>query len=371
MKVAVIGGTPDSLVNFRGELLKSLSETCDEVFALSSSSEMAVEDVDDLGVQYGEYFLKRNGFNPFSDVMTFLSLVKFYLKVSPDKVLAYTIKPIVWGGIASRLVRKKDFYALITGLGFAFQGGGVKRNLLRNLVCFLYKMALNNSSAVIFQNPDNLELFVSLGIVAREKCHLVNGSGVDVERFSPRPIPNKKEITFLLIARLLGEKGIREYVSAASMVRLRYPEARFLLVGPEDSSPDRIDINEVEKWHSSGVISYEGPTNDVREYIGGCHVFVLPSYHEGLPRTVIEAMAMNRPILTTLAPGCKETVEDGVNGFLVNSKDPEALADKMIWFIENPTRLGEMGKHSRTLAEAKFDVRQVNQCIFNIMRITD
>ena len=193
----------------------------------------------------------------------------------------------------------------------------------------------------------------------------MNGSGVDLSSFTKNPL--SQDNSFLLIARLLGDKGIREYALAAKIIKKKYPSAVFNLVGPEDPSPDGIPLKEVLAWHDSGIINYHGGANDVRPYIEKANIFVLPSYHEGMPRTVLEAMAMGRPILTTNVPGCKETVINGKNGWLVEKANADALAQRMIWCIENQGEWQRMGDKSHEMAVEKFDVHKVNQELLKIM----
>ncbi|ELB2925715.1 glycosyltransferase family 4 protein, partial [Vibrio alginolyticus] len=302
-------------------------------------------------------------------IVTLFSLAKIFKKNQPEIVLAYTIKPIIWGAVAARFVNVPFFYAMVTGLGYAFQKGGFAKNLLNSLVKFLYRVALKKSKGVIFQNRDNMQVFIDEGIVSQEKCFLVNGSGVDLSHYQLSPLSPKPH--FLLIARLLGDKGIREYAKAAEIVKQQYPEAVFELVGPEDPSPDGIKLDEIDKWGSSGAVEYRGATTDVRPFIENCSIFVLPSYHEGMPRTVLEAMAMGRPILTTDVPGCRETVVNGENGWLVEKANVEQLAERMVWFIENQNQWPVMGKKSHTMANEKFDVHKVNAEILKIMGLSD
>ncbi len=235
------------------------------------------------------------------------------------------------------------------------------------LVVFLYRLALKNAEKVIFQNPDNRQVFIEKGIVPEHKTCVVNGSGVDLSHFEVKPLT--QEPRFLLIARLLGDKGIREYIAAAEMVKKKYPNAYFQLVGPEDPSPDGISLSELERLNVNRSVDYVGGTKDVRPYIESCNIFVLPSYHEGLPRTVLEAMATARPILTTDVPGCRETVVNGYNGFLVEKANFVQLAEKMIWFIENQDEWQGMALASRTIVEDKFDVHKVNKALMNIMEL--
>ncbi|MEM0514217.1 glycosyltransferase family 4 protein [Pseudoalteromonas sp. YIC-827] len=368
MKIIVIGTYPPSLINFRGALLARLAQKHDVIALANGASQVIQDELNALGVKYIDYPVSRSGFNPFKDIITLHTYRKLFAVENPDLVLSYTIKPIVWGGIAARLCGVKGFIAMVTGLGYAFQKGGLLKKGLVSLVTNLYKVALKSANAVIFQNPDNLKVFVDESIVPKKKCFLVNGSGVNLEKFTPAPLPVSN--SFLLIARLLGDKGIREYYHAAKLVRQLYPQAIFNLVGPTDPSPDGIQFAEVEKWVSEGVIQYHGSTDDVRPFIESSRFFVLPSYHEGLPRTVLEAMAMSRPILTTNVPGCRETVINGENGWMVDKEDAEQLAEKMIWMIEHPKKVDEMAKASLALVREKFDVHKVNEEILKIMEIS-
>jgi len=370
MKICIIGALPASLLRFRGELIKSFVSDGHQVVAMSSGA--SVDDalsIKLLGARYVDYAVQRNGLNPFSDFYTLLNLVKLFAAEKPDLVLAYTIKPVIWGGIAAKIFSNIKFYGLITGLGFAFQKGGLRRNLLATLVVNLYRVSLSNASKIVFQNPDNLQAFVDLKIIHNEKAACVNGSGVDLDYYVTSQVM-ATGFTFLSIARLLGEKGLREYAAAAKILKKKYPDVVFQLLGPEDPSPDGISISEVNIWQKAGHIEYLGSTNDVRPYINNCSVFVLPSYHEGMPRTVLEAMAVGRPILTTNVPGCKETVVDGENGFLVPAENVEALVDCMERFILNPNLIKTMGRRSREIAEEKYDVHKVNQSILEIMGLS-
>lgn len=368
--ILLIGARPRSLINFRGELLKTLINKGYHVIGMADlSAPDNNEKLQTIGVTFRSYPVERNGLNPLADLKTLHALRSTFKTLQPTAVLAYTIKPVIWGALASRAVPHTRFYALITGLGFAFQGETRKRRLLIKLVTGLYRIALKRAERVIFQNPDNLNEFVQRGIVPAEKCALVNGSGVDIAHYPFSPLPNGNVI-FLSIGRLLGEKGFREYAQAAQIVKTHNPKTIFLLLGPKDPSPDGIPLTEVQAWHDQGIVQYLGSTNDVRPYLQKCHIYVLPSYHEGMPRTVLEAMAIGRPILTTDVPGCRETVINGDNGYLVPKADAQALAERMTWFIEHPDQWERMGKRSRELAEEKFDVHKVNREIMKIMKLS-
>jgi len=363
----LLGTNARTLINFRGDLVKSLSNK--NLHVILSSSKPDFSDLDVLkhlgNVEYRTIHLEKSGLKFYSDIKTLVNINSLIKKYKPRFILAYGIKLVIWGGVAAR-VTNTQFYALITGLGFAFQGQSTKRRLLTKLVSFLYKVALRNSKAIIFQNEDNLNFFIDKGIVPRSKTHIVNGSGVDIEKFySARFL--KSDVCFLCVSRLLGEKGLREYAVAARIVKKKYPNVKFDLVGPQDLSPDAISLSEVSSW--SDCIDYKGSTSDVRKYIKACHVFILPSYHEGLPRSTLEAMSMGRPILTTNATGCKETVKEGINGFMVPIGSSKELAVKMIWYIENKDKIQSMGEESRKIVEKRFDVRKVNKEMMRILGV--
>ena len=366
MRIIILGTVPNDLLNFRADLIKDFLRNGHEVIASSSKldSSSAVH-MNRLGIEYEDIFLNRHSLSFIGDLRTLNSLSNFFKTKQPDLILAHGIKLVIWGGISAR-IRKIPFFALITGLGFAFQGKTFKRRLLTKLVSFLYSIALKNSKAVIFQNKDNRDLFIKNGIVNPTKTHIVDGSGVDIEKYNFSKQPDT-DVSFLLVSRLLGEKGLREYAAAAKIVKSKFPKAKFELVGAEDASLDAISLEEIKSW--SNYIDYKGSTNDVRPYIKKCHVYVLPSYHEGLPRSTLEAMSMGRPVITTDAAGCKETVENGVNGFIVPVRSVKKLAKKMIWFIENRDKIKIMGEQSRIIVEKKFDVRIINQEMLRIMGI--
>jgi glycosyltransferase involved in cell wall biosynthesis len=371
LRVAIVGALPESLLNFRGDFLRKLVSEGYEVIAMSHDAKPnVIASLEKMGVSFISFPIQRNRASPFEDLKTFLALRKILQTLKPDVMMAYTIKPVIWGGLAVRGIQDVRFYALITGLGFAFQGEDGIRGYLVRLVVLLYRFALIRASGVIFQNPDNKNEFIKRKIVADKNCFIVNGSGVDLTRFAQSPLSNKQCI-FLAIGRLLGDKGFREYAAAACLVKKRFPDVSFRLVGPADPSPDSIPIAEVQSWNEQGWIEFFGAIKDVRPFINDCSVFVLPSYHEGMPRTILEAMSVGRPILTTDVSGCRETVISGENGFLVPKADARALAERMIWFIENQDMLQKMGNKSRQLAEEHFDVRTVNDKLLSILGLKD
>ena len=364
----VLGTSAKSLINFRGDLVRSLSNK--DLHVTLSSSKPDFSDLDVFShlnnVEYQTIHLERNGLNFYDDIKTLFDISSLIKRAKPRFILAYGVKLVIWGGLSARAAHV-PFFALITGLGFAFQGGGsFRRKFLTKLVVFLYKIALKHSKAVIFQNKDNRNIFIEKGIVPRSKTHVVNGSGVNIKKYSVSRFP-ETHFSFLCVSRLLGEKGLREYAAAAKIVKDKFPDVKFYLVGPEDPSPDAISLEEVSGW--SDYVNYNGSTNDVRPYIEECHIYVLPSHHEGLPRSTLEAMSMGRPILTTNAVGCKETVEEGINGFMVPVGSTIKLTEKMIWYIENEDKIQSMGKESRSIVEDKFDVHKVNKEMLRILGV--
>jgi len=327
--------------------------------------------LEELGASYRQIPLHRTGLNPLKDINTLFSLRRALQEIKPDLVFSYTVKPIVYGSIAAHLAGVKRMYAMIEGLGYVFTGQNIKQKLLRQLVSFLYHKTLKYNRAVFFLNPDDMQLFIERGIVpSTVKPVLINGIGVNIEKFAFYP-PKLSPVTFLLIARLIKDKGILEYVEAARLLKQKYPMAKFQLLGPLDINPAAITQAQLDQWSKEGIIEYLGKTNDVRPYIADASVYVLPSYREGTPRSVLEAMSMGRPIITTDAPGCRETVVNGRNGFLVPVKDIIALKSAMEKFILEPDLIVQMGKQSRIIAEEKYDVRKVNRVILQEMGLID
>lgn len=294
-----------------------------------------------------------------SDLKTFFDLKNVFQVYRPDVCLLYNIKPVLYGSLAARVVRVPRIFSMITGAGYVFGDSSIQQRLLKTLVLPFYKLALSGNTKAFFQKPDDQELFLREGLVSETgQCVLINGSGVDTEYYWEVP-PITDKIVFLLIARLISEKGVYEYVEAARVIKKNYPNAIFRLLGPFDSNPTSISKGQVEMWHNEGAIEYLGATRDVRPFIAESSVFVLPSYREGTPRTVLEAMSMGRPIITTDAPGCRETVIDGRNGYLVPVRDVDALVEAMERFVLNPEIIPVMGRESRRIAVDKYDVRKV------------
>lgn len=367
MKIIVLASYANSLLNFRQELLEALVSKGHHVTACApEKNEYVKEKLNSLNIEYRPLPLERTGMNPIKDAKTFLRLISFFKEIKPDMLISYTIKPVIYGSLAARLAGITNIYSIITGLGFAFEGGTKKRKLLRLLVKVLYKVSLSTNTKVFFQNPDDLQLFKNLGIIKPGQEILINGSGVNLHKYQEAaPLINPP--TYLLIGRLLKEKGVGEYAEAAKQLKKRYPSAVFRLLGPFDENPSSFQADQVNEWHKSGVIDYLGKTRDVRPYIAAAGVYVLPSYREGTPRSVLEAMAMGRPIITTDVPGCRETINMGRNGFLVPVRDTKALINAMEKFILDPSLIPAMGRQSRIYVEERYDVHNVNKNILDAM----
>lgn len=361
MKILIIAGFAESLVRFRIDLISTLIDNGNEVCVACPNIDSLTEaTLTEKGVNIYQVPLKRAGMNPLQDIGYLCGLIRLMRAISPDAVLAYTIKPVIYGLLASGFTNVKKRFALITGLGYAFTGPATgARSMIRKVVRLLYRYALLRASVIFFQNPDDEALFKQLGITSDlAKTRIVNGSGVNTMAYSVVPVPNNK--VFLLIARLLGDKGVREYAAAAAIVKKKHPDARFDLAGWIDENPDAIKKQELDAWVQSGHINFLGKLADVRPAIAKCAIYVLPSYREGTPRTVLEAMAMGRAIITSDAPGCREAVVHRVNGLLVPVKSIKELADGMLTLIENQNLLIEYGQNSRRIAEDKYDVHKVN-----------
>ncbi|MBI6605755.1 MULTISPECIES: glycosyltransferase family 4 protein [Pseudomonas] len=375
MKFLLIASYADSLINFRGPLVDALRAQGQEVHVaapdMPPGSAVRVH-LEQKGVVVHEIPLRRVGMNPFADLLTLVALCKLMRDIKLDSVLAYTVKPVIYGLLAARIMKVKRRFALITGLGYAFQSAGSQaggaRAMLKALVQRLYALALSSATRVFFQNPDDEALFKQLRLVSVDTpSTVVNGSGVDVNDFKVAPFP--EHLSFLLIGRLLGDKGVREFVSAARAVKSKHAHVIFKIAGWIDENPNAIAREELEAWIVEGTVEYLGRLKDVRPAIANSSVYVLPSYREGTPRTVLEAMAMGRAVITTDAPGCRETVIDGVNGFLVPVQKVDELTTAMLSFAENPHLVSMLGNKSRELAELKYDVKKVNAAMLQGMGI--
>ena len=367
MKFILISPKNRTAYNFRGELIKVIIGCGYEVIVTGPDRDN-VERIEELCARFVEIPMNKNGVNPLEDLKYQKALEELFRKEKPDVTLGYTSKPVIYGAIAAKKAGVPHIVSMVTGAGYAFTSQSAKAKVIKRIMSALYKKAFRCADTVVFQNNDDKDEFVSSHLLKEEKIRIVSGSGVDTVRFSVCDYPEK--ITFFMLSRLLKSKGVNEYLEAARIVKEKHPEVSFALLGKYESDmQDAIPRDEIEQYINDGIISRYDETNDVRPYYEKCSVYVLPSYREGTPRTVLEAMSMGRAIITSNAPGCRETVIDGETGFLVPVKDSQAVADCMIKFIENPDLIASMGKKSAEYCRSRFDVNIVNKDMLSYLQI--
>ena len=380
MKVVVLAAYASSLIKFRGPLIEEICQRGHEVTCLAPGKDASLGGMDEVdisssletfGAKYRQVDVHRTSVNPHKDLKYASSLNRAISDIEPDRIFAYTMKPIIYGGMVARKLGHEHFYPLFSGLGYAFnlERFSLKQRIVGGLVKRMLRVAVRRSPRVIFQNQDDEQLLTELGIVAPgQQTAIASGSGVDLSYYKYQPLTGQRRpLTFLMVARLLLDKGIREYAAAAELVKQKYPDSRFLLIGPSDeNNPAVPTADEMANWKA---IEYLGSVKDVRPYLNECDVFVLPSYREGTPRSTLEAMAIGRAVITTDAPGCRETVVDGENGFLVPIRDSGAIVDAMEQFLVEPELCRGMGQVSRAMVEEIFDVRKVNQDMLRFLEI--
>ena len=372
--IAVVASYTPSLTNFRLELLKRMVEAGHDVVAFAPEDDETVRaDLAAIGVRLITIPMARTGINPLQDVATLAALWRHFRRLRPDMIVPYTMKPIIYGGIAARMAGVAERCFLVTGLGHVFSEAGAatrKGALVRRLSVWLYRFAFAGAKAVFAYNDADVADIRAHRLLRDDSLlTLVSGSGVDLDHYASSKPPSGAPV-FLVVARLLKDKGIVDYVEAARLLRQKYPDAEFQLLGHFDPNPAAISRADIEAWVAEGTLNYLGETRDVRPYLAGCTVFVLPSYYrEGIPRSILEAMATGRAIITTDLPGCRDTVVPGVNGYLVEPKNPKELAEAMAAFAEQPGLAETMGQKSRELAQSKFDVHAVNRILLQRMEL--
>ena len=361
MKILFVSNTSWSIHNFRLGLMNALKEKGFNI-AFCAPYDEYTERLKNRGFKYFRINLDRKGTNIFKDLKLIYNLYKIYKKERPDLVFHYTIKPNIYGAIAAKSAKVKCINT-VTGLGYVFTR--TRKNLLSEFVKFLYKTSFKFPVKIFFQNGDDFSFFVENKIINKNKAVLVKGSGVNTDYFHPnvcKNIEKNNDFVFLFVGRLLWDKGVGEFISASQIVKEKYKSSEFWFLGPIDKgNPSAVPEEKIKSWQKRGLINYLREANDVRPFICQADCIVLPSYYrEGIPRSLLEAMAMEKPIITTNSVGCKEVVENEKNGFLVPIKDSAALAEAMIKMIELPyeKRL-EMGKHGREKVLREFDEKIV------------
>ncbi len=357
-KVAIVANSTWNVYNFRLNIVNALLENGAELIIIAPIDKYVSQltELGDLTIVPLEK-LKRNGTNPIRDFNLFMELYRIYKQYKPDVVLHYTNKPNIYGSIASRLAGISNT-CVVTGLGYSF----IHKGWLNKLVKTLYRIAFNFADQVLFENLDDKALFEKEQLVNKYKAFHIKGCGVDLNHFKPGiEIQEENNICFSFIGRLLYDKGIVEFVNAAKIVHKKYPAVKFKIIGfLDDGNPAHIKRSDLLNWVSSEIIQFNGHTDDVRPFIEESTCIVLPSYREGLPRIIMEAMAMAKPVITTQTAGCREMVEEGVNGYLIKVKDIDSLVEAMIKIIKSSTgtRL-KMGLSSRRKAENEFDDKHI------------
>lgn len=369
-RILIVSSLANSLTNFRGDFIKSLVENGYEVYAGAPGfTPEKHKDIEDLGAIPVTYNLQRTGLNPFTDFKTILELKSIIRDKNIDLVFPYTIKPVIYGSIAANMC-KVPVVSLITGLGFTFTGLSFKSKALQRLNEFLYKRSIRKNKVIVFQNTDDRDLFIKRKILTdKNKTEVVSGSGVNLDKFAFRKNLNTDGVTsFIIVTRLIREKGTSLFIEAAKILKKKYPSSEFHIIGATGNSPSAVKIEELDTLHENGTVVYHGAQYNISEHLSQRDVFVLPTYYrEGVPRSILEALSVGLPIITTDTPGCRETVIDGENGFLIPTQNLEALVEAMEFFILNPKRLTEMGLNSRAYAERRFDVNIINNDLLGII----
>lgn len=358
-------------MNFRGPLIEAMLAEGHEVLALAPQADDGTRAwLARHGVAFHPIPLSRAGLSPLGDFATYSAIRSVLRHVRPDIVVGYTIKAVIYGMLAAKAAAVPVRCAMITGLGYAFTDGdaSLKRRMVGRVARGLYALALRQAQVAIFQNPDDLALFRKLSLLAEgTRVGIVNGSGVDTRHFALSPLPS--EPVCLMISRLVADKGVVEFLMAAKQVKAKRPDVRFVLIGPTDPNPAALPTGLLETSIAEGVVDYRGEVFDVRPAIAACSIYVLPSYREGTPRSVLEAMSMGRPVVTTDAPGCRETVTDNLNGLLVPVRSADDLAAAIIRLSDDGALRARFGEAGREMAVARYDASKVARSVLELLRL--
>lgn len=352
-----------NIANFRGGLIRGLRDAGYEPVVIAPQDPTADSRMRALGIERIPVAISRSGLNPYTDFRLLQDYRRLLRQLQPAAYLSYTIKPNIYGAIAASSLGIPAI-PNVSGLGTAFIRGGP----LQRIVTMLYRAGFRRAPAVLFQNAEDRDFFVKQRMVRRDQAKLLPGSGVDLGHFLPEPLPAGPP-TFLLVGRLLRDKGVGEFVAAARLVRASMPDSRFQLLGPiDEGNRTAIGRSEIDRWVAEGAVEYLGDTADVRPFIAATSIVVLPSYREGLPRSLLEAAAMARPLIATDVPGCRDIVIDGVNGFLCAPRDARSLAAAMRRLAELPRdqQLG-LGDAARRLVEDRFSEKYVVSAYLDLL----
>lgn len=367
MKILIVSPKNKTVFNFRGDLIKDMIAKGNEVYVTGPNRDFE-DDIMALGVkEFLEIPLVKDNTSITGDLAYFRKLCEVMKKVQPQLVFAYTIKPVIYGSLAARFCGVKKIYPMVTGLGRVYASESLKTKVVRIITKILYQMAFKGCPKVIFQNGDDVQEFVNGHYLPKSKCVIVNGSGVNMERFYRSDIPERP--VFLMVSRIIKEKGVLDFARAARMVKKKVPEARFIILGGYDNSIGALKKEDLQEYLDDGSIELPGEVKDPVSFYKQSSVFVLPSYYrEGLPRTILEGMACGRPIITTDWSGCREPIEDGVNGYLVPIKKPKELAKKMYRLAVDREKVLEMSDAAYKTCQEKYEVEIVNRQMREIMK---
>ena len=363
MKVAIVLNTSWNIYNFRMNFVKALLEKGYEVHTIAPE-DTYTHYLQAAGCHHHVLRMDSRGINPLKDFALILELRNIYKKVSPDIILHYTIKPNIYGSIAAATLGIPTVNN-VCGLGTVF----LRKNLLSWVAILLYRWSFRFPKRIFFQNPDDRDLFISKRLVPAESADLLPGSGIDLKRFTPSSFGRNGKFTFLLISRLITDKGILEYIEAVKRLKVQGVDARFQVLGAKDPAHRRgISVETVQQWIDEKTIEYLGTSEDVQPFIKSADCIVLPSYREGTPHTLLEAASCAKPIVATDVPGCHQVVQNNYNGLLCRLKDPQDLADKMIKMTEldNET-LQRFGLNGRKKMEMEFDEAIVINKYLNVI----
>ncbi|TCB80442.1 glycosyltransferase family 4 protein [Acinetobacter sp. ANC 4173] len=374
--IVFIGTIASSIYDFRADLIRSLLKQGHQIYAFTSQYNAEdVNKIEQLGAIPVTYTLNRGGLNPLADIVATYQLLKKIKTINPDVVFSYFSKPVIFGTLAAKLAKVPCVIGMLEGLGYTFteqpEGLSHKTKFIRYIQVFLYKIALPQLDKLVFLNPDDPKDLLETYSIKVKKVVILGGIGLNLQEYPYQPVDDiSLPIKFLFIGRLLKEKGIHEFVQAAKLVKKQYPKTQFTILGQIDTfNIGALQQAELDDLIASCVVEYRGQVNNVKDWITNSHVFVLPSYREGVPRSTQEAMAIGRAIITTDVPGCRETVIQNRNGFIIPKWDSKTLAEYMIYFIENPEQIRFMGDESHKIAIDKFDVEKVNRRLQNILGV--
>lgn len=356
--ILLSGNNAWGMWNFRKELVEHLIKKGFKISISAPYNQEYFEKFKEIGCDVYDIAINAKGINPIEDFLLIRTYYKLLKEIKPDLSITYTIKPNIYGSIAANKLGIK-FLPITTGLGYTFLAKGIIPAIARKL----YKFAFKKANEVWFLNQDDIKAFKEANLIDENKVIQLPGEGIDLTYFSPMLKEENEKITFLLVGRMLKDKGVIEFVEAARILKKKYPHTKFQLLGAIWSdNPAAIQKEDIDKWQREGVIEYLGQTKDVRPYIGNASCIVLPSYREGVPCTLMEGAAMGKPIVATNVPGCKEVVEKGYNGFLCEAKNSKDLAGKMEkMLLLSKEERAQMGNNGRSLMRQKFDIKLIIQ----------